>query len=137
MPGQATIKELSALLIASYGVCFGAIGDLHVIGTTATQAVIGYTAPDQNPCIIQVSESSSLSPLVHDTAPAIFAGSGQDNRPGNLSSGPTRLAVIGKRSAELVTAGPYAGVRHFSRALQAYTPHFGRVQWGTDSATFN
>lgn len=130
------MKELSALLIASYGVCFGAIGDLHVIGTTATQAVIGYTAPDQNPCIIQVSESSSLSPLVHDTDPAIFAGSGQDNRPGNLSSGPTRLAVIGKRSAELVTAGPYAGVRHFSRALQAYTPHFGRVQCGTDSATF-
>src|ERR1700678_2518804 len=117
MPRLSAGVALSAFLVASAGVCFAGIGDLRVIGTTATQAVIGYTAPNQNPCSIEVSQNSSLSPLVHDTDPGIFEDSGQDNRPGNLSSGPVRLAVIGKRSAELATAGPFAGARHFSRAL--------------------
>ena len=136
MPRPSAATALVALLTASAGLCCGAIGDLRVIGATATQAVVGYTAPDRNPCTIEVSENSSLSPLVHDTDPAIFADSGLDNRPGDLSSGQARLAVIGKRSAELATAGLYAGIRHFSRALQAYTHHFGRVVCGPDSATF-
>lgn len=132
MPRPSAATALVALLTASAGLCCGAIGDLRVIGATATQAVVGYTAPDRNPCTIEVSENSSLSPLVHDTDPAIFADSGLDNRPGDLSSGQARLAVIGKRSAELATAGLYAGIRHFSRALQAYTHHFwaGRVRPG-------
>ena len=136
MAGQSTATALSTVVIASVGLCSGAIGDLRVIGTTPTQAVIGYTAPDQNPCTVEVSENNSFSPLVHDTDPSIFAGSGQDNRPGGLSNGQARLVVVGKRGAELATAGPYAGVRHFSRALQANTAHFGRVQCGADSATF-
>jgi hypothetical protein len=136
MPGQSAATALSALLMASAELCFGAIADLRVMGTTATQAVIAYTAPDRNPCTIEVSENSALAPLVHDTDPAIFAGSGLDSRPGNYSSGQARLAVIGKRLAELATAGHLAGVRHFSRALQAYTPHFGRVRCGQDSAAF-
>lgn len=127
---------LPALLLIPAALCHAAIGDLRVIGATATQAVIGYTAPDQNPCTIQVSENSALTPLVHDVDPAIFAGADQDNRPGNVSGGRARLAVIGKRSAELATAGPYAGVRHYSRALQAYTAHYGRIRCGQDSATF-
>jgi hypothetical protein len=133
--GRGTLRACATLLAAA-GLCCGAIGDLHVIGVTATQAAIAYTAPDANPCTIQVSENSSLSPLAPDTDPAIFAGSGLDNRPGNFGGGQARVAVIGKRSAELATTGPYAGVRHFSRALQAYTPHFGRVSCGSDSATF-
>ena len=128
--------RLFALLIAAAGLCRAAIGDLRVIGTTATQAIIGYTAPDQNPCTIQVSENSSLSPLVPDVDPSIFAGSDRDNRPGNLTSGQTRLAVIGKRSSELATSGPFTGIRHFSRAFEAYTQHYGRVQCGQDSAAF-
>jgi len=127
---------LPALLAASAGLCSAAISNLRVIGTTATQAIVSYTAPDQNPCTIQVSESSSLAPLVHDVDQAIFAGANQDARPGNISSGQTRLVVIGKRSAELASAGQYAGVRHFSRALQAYTGHFGLVLCGADRATF-
>jgi hypothetical protein len=31
MPGQSAATALSALLIASAGLCFGAIGDLHAI----------------------------------------------------------------------------------------------------------
>jgi hypothetical protein len=136
MPPRSAVTARFALLIATAGLCRGAIGDLRIIGTTATQAVIGYAAPDQNPCTIQVSESNSLSPLVPDMDPAVFAGSNLDSRPGNLGSGLNRMAVIGKRSSELATAGPFAGLRHFSRALQAYTAHFGRVQCGSDSATF-
>lgn len=109
---------------------------MHVNGVTATQAIVSYTAPDRNPCTIQVSENGSLTPLVHDVDPAIFTGADQDNRPGNISSGNTRIAVIGQRSAELASAGVYAGLRHFSRALQADTPHYGRIVCGSDTATF-
>lgn len=133
----AVTSKTATLWFVSSGLCFAAIGDVRTIGATATQAIIGYTAPDQNPCTVQVSENGSLAPLVHDVDPAIFTGADQDNRPGNISSGPARVAVIGKRSSELATAGPYAGVRHFSRALQAYTPHYGRIQCGSESATFN
>ena len=125
------------LLLLAAGICSGAIRNVQVNGVTATQAVISYSAPDQNPCTIQVSENSSLTPLVHDVDPAIFASADQDNRVGNLSTGTSRIAVLGKRSAELATAGPYAGIRHFSRALQAYTAHYGRILCGTDTAAFS
>jgi hypothetical protein len=125
------------LLLLAAGICSAAIRNVQVNGVTATQAVISYSAPDQNPCTIQVSENSSLTPLVHDVDPAIFVGADQDNRVGNLSTGTGRIAVLGKRSAELATAGPYAGIRHFSRALQAYTAHYGRILCGTDTAAFS
>ncbi|MGA2132407.1 MAG: hypothetical protein ABSH50_08950 [Bryobacteraceae bacterium] len=124
------------LLVAAGERGFGAIADVRVNGVTATQAIISYTAPDQNPCTIQVSENASLAPLVHDVDPAIFAGSDQDNRPGNMTGGTARVAVIGKRSAELATAGTYAGVRHFSRALEAFTAHYASIACGSDTATF-
>jgi hypothetical protein len=135
-PPNRLYGTLPILLAASAGLSCAAIGNVRVIGSTATQAIISYTAPDQNPCTIQVSENSSLAPLVHDVDPGIFAGADKDGRPGNIGSGQARLAVIGKRSAELATAGPYAGARHFSRALQAYTAHFGQIACGSDTATF-
>ena len=132
---EAALRPVWFLLLAP-AVCLGAIGDLRVIGTTATQAIIGYTAPDQNPCTIQVSEDSSLTPLVHDVDPTIFKGADQDNRPGSITNGQARVVVIGKRSSELATAGDYAGVRHFSRALQADTAHYGKVVCGQETGTF-
>lgn len=127
---------ICALLVIPAGLCLGAIGDVRVTGVTATQAILSYTAPDQNPCTIQVSENALLAPLVHDLDPAIFTGADQDNRAGNVFNGTTRIAVIGKRSAEWATAGTYAGIRHFSRALQALTAHYGRILCGSDTVTF-
>ena len=124
------------LLLLPLALCQAAITGVQVMGTTATQAIVSYTAPDANACTVQVSESSSLTPLVPDVDPTIFTGADQDNRPGSISNGQSRVVVIGKRSAELATAGPYTGLRHYSRALQANTPHFGQIVCGSDSATF-
>ena len=109
---------------------------VQVLGTTATQAVIAYTAPDSNPCTVAVSQSPSLAPLVPDVDPNIFAGSNLDNRSSSANNGTAREFVIGARTAELATAGPNAGVRHYSRALEALTTHYGQVTCDGQSASF-
>jgi hypothetical protein len=85
---------------------------VQLIGTTATQAVLSYTAPDTSSCTLRVRESGS-SPLVHDVDPALFPGSDTD-----AGGAPRRFWVIGKRTVERATDG-----RNYSRALQADTPH--------------
>ena len=67
-----------ALSIISAGACLAAIGNLRVLGTTATQALIGYTAPDANACTIQLSQSAGLTPLALDVDPGTFANSNFD-----------------------------------------------------------
>jgi hypothetical protein len=122
-----------ALLVAYAGACMAAIGNFSVIGTTATQAVIQYDAPDGNPCTIQISQSGTLLPLALDVDPGTFANSNYDlSRPTTVSSGLSRIVVLGQRTSQLATAGtpgtyPYPGVRHYSRALQAFTPYFGQI----------
>ncbi|PWT99272.1 MAG: hypothetical protein C5B51_27615 [Terriglobia bacterium] len=114
------------LLIAP---AYGAISNVKVAGTTSTQAVISYTAPDNNPCMIEISESSGYTPLVHDVDTVLFPGANSDNRPGNISIGRTRIFVAGKRAAEIA-----ADIWRYSRALQAFTPHYFRVTCGADQA---
>ena len=75
------------------------------VTTTETQAVIRYDAPDSNPCTVQISESMSLSPPVHDVDPALFPGSNLDSRMGSVSNGPHRVFVAGKRDAERAADG--------------------------------
>src|ERR1019366_3437406 len=53
---------------------------VRVVGTTNTQAVLAWSAPDSNPCSVQVSESNSLSPLVHDVDATLFTGADSDAR---------------------------------------------------------
>ncbi|HTU48855.1 MAG TPA: hypothetical protein VMF91_27575 [Bryobacteraceae bacterium] len=96
------------------------------LSTTATQAILTYQAPDNEPCQVQVSENKSLSTLVYDVDPALFPGANLDSRPGNLSSGTARVFVVGKRAAEKAADGNY-----YSRALEAYTPHYFKVTCGS------
>ena len=51
--------RLTALLL-TIAPAYGAITNLQVAGTTSTQAVIAYTAPDDNPCTVEVSESALM-----------------------------------------------------------------------------
>ncbi len=118
------------------GGCFAQITNVRVLGTTATQSAIAYTAPDGSACSVAVSTTADgsgnpLAPLVHDTDTALFPGSDQDSRAGDVSTGRARIIVIGKRDAETASDG-----RYYSRALQANTTHYGRITCGTGNALF-
>ncbi|MGA3039332.1 MAG: hypothetical protein ABSF54_00930 [Bryobacteraceae bacterium] len=137
--GRGSVRA-ATLLMASACACLAAVGNLRGPFTTATQAVIAYDAPDGNACIIQLSQSSSFTPLALDVDPGTFINSNSDlARPSTVTSGLTRTVLLGQRTAQLATAGPYAGVRHFSRALQAFTTYFGQITCPStgDYLTFN
>jgi hypothetical protein len=117
-----------ALMAAFAWSSLAAISNFRVLGTTATQALIGYTAPDGNACTIQVSQSAGLTTPALDVDPGTFANSNLDlSRPSTVTAGASRVVLVGQRTAQYATAGTYSGVRHFSRALQAYTPYFGAI----------
>jgi len=101
-----------------------------VVATSNTQAVLAYTAPDGNPCVVQVSENSSLTPLVHDVDAGLFAGASSDSRLTSILSQTKRMFVVGKRGTELALDGKY-----YSRALQALTTHYYQVTCGSVSTT--
>jgi hypothetical protein len=120
--------KIIALSILSSCACLAAIGNFRVLGTTATQALIAYNAPDGNACTLQVSQSSSLAPPALDLDPGTFANANADlSRPSTVTAGLTRIVVLGQRTSQYASAGTYSGVRHFSRALQTYTPYFGQI----------
>ena len=117
-----------ALAILSAAGCLAAIGNFSVVSTSATQALIAYTAPDANACTIQVSTSASLTPLALDVDPGTFANSNSDlSRSSTVINGLSRRVVVGQRTVQYATSGPYAGVRHFSRSLALNTPYFGQI----------
>ena len=110
---------------------------VSVLGVTATQAIIGYAAPDQGPCNIAVSKNASYAPPVLDLDPTVYLNSNSDiQRPSTVVSGLFRTVVLGQRAAQYATAGKYSGIRHFSRALQAYTPYFGQITCPSTHDTF-
>jgi hypothetical protein len=95
---------------------------VRVLGTTATQAVIAYTAPDNQACTIAASLSPSYSPLVADVDPTHFTGANSDGRPGSISLGRARIFVLGTRNVERD-----ANSTPVSRALQAATTYYYRI----------
>ena len=80
---------------------FAAISNLTVLGTTATQAVLAYDAPDLNPCTIQVSQGASIGTSVHDVDPTLFTGANLDTRPSSLVTALHRTVVIGARISQM------------------------------------
>ena len=67
-------------MILPHPVDAAGLTSLNVVGVTATQAIISYSAPDASACNIEVSESQTYSPVVHDVDPALFTGADRDDR---------------------------------------------------------
>src|ERR1035438_8172217 len=99
---------------------------LRIVGTTNTQAVLTYSAPDTGPCTVKVSQQSSLTPPVHDVDSNLFPGSDQDPRPEAITNQPSRVFVVGKRVTERASDG-----KNYSRALEAYAKHYYKITCGS------
>jgi hypothetical protein len=108
------------------------IQNVSVLGTSATQALIHYTAPNNSPCNVEVSESSTYLPLVYDVDSTKFTSASSDSRAGSITNGAERIFVAGKRSADVGLDGS-----RYSRALQTATQHYFRITCPTtgDQAT--
>jgi hypothetical protein len=104
---------------------------VKVEGVTSTQAVLSYEAPDNAACTVKVSESDTLSPVVHDVNPELFSGSNQDlGRPATVVNGQYRTVTIGARTSEKASNGWL-----YSRALQTFTQHYYSVECSSGTAT--
>src|ERR1700682_5397521 len=92
---------------------------VRVDGVSSTQALLSYDAPDQSPCTVQVSESSSYSAVVADLDPVLFPGADSDTERNILPAGVSRLVRVGLRTAAQASDGKW-----HSRALAAETKHY-------------
>jgi hypothetical protein len=128
---DATIRiaHVKCLLLITSALLRGQVSNVQ-IEATSMQAVISYSAPDSNPCSMDVREANSQNPLVHDVDPSLFPGSNLDNRPGNLSTGLKRVFVVGQR-----TAVPALDGRRYSRALQTDTDHVATITCSNGAVT--
>jgi len=124
------MRQLFILLITVICPLYAQVTNIRILGTTNTQAVLAYLAPNLSACSIEVSESASYSPLVHDVNPALFSGANLDSRIGSSIRGRERIVVIGKRTVERASSGAA-----YSRALQAATLHYYRITCGSGTAT--
>lgn len=124
---KTTLFVLPLLIIPT--LAFGAVS-ISLIGASSTQIAIRYEAPDTNACTWEVSESASYTPLVNDVNTTLFTNSNRDDRAGAISSGTTRIFVMGKRTVDTASDS-----KNYSRALQANTTHYYRVTCGIQTGT--
>ena len=101
-----------------------------VVGTTNTQAVLAYSAPDAAACTVKVSQQASLTPLVHDVDPILFPGADQDTRPETVSAETAGSSWWASVSTQRASDG-----KNYSRALEAYANHYYQVTCGAAVAT--
>jgi hypothetical protein len=136
------IAGVAALAIVTGGLClFAQVAPVTVAAVTHTQAVLTYTAPDSNPCHLEVSESASYAPLITDVDPVLFPGSQNDDRAGNIANGLTRTFVVGKYGMSVPVGG--ANIWRatdgtvYSRALAASTTYYYRLRCGATDGAFS
>lgn len=120
-----SLRVTAALALLACGAARAQVVARGPVPTSPTQAVLSYTAPDDNVCTVAVREAGSAA-LVHDVDPALFPNAHLDNRPGAVSLGRSRVVVVGKRTAEQATGT----AKRYSRALQAGTDHTFTVDCG-------
>lgn len=130
--GKSIVKGVSRL--SQLGI--GSI-TITVEAVTNTQAILSYTAPDSSACAMVVSESPSYSPVSNDVNTSLFTSSDQDNRDGSISSGTSRIVVIGTRVTNIAS-----DTNNYSRALQTNTLHYFKTTctggvFGTTTFTTN
>jgi len=134
---RVTMRLLIAFLvpIAGWAADFTAAANFRVHATPRS-AVISYVVPQgAAACTWEVSESSALTPLVHDLDTALFPNSNRDDRAGSQSRGSARSFVLGQGGTGIDYAPVASDGIRYSRALQAFTQHYGRVTCGSDTAT--
>jgi hypothetical protein len=127
--GYKPVKTLLALSLA-VGCCM-AQSNVRVLGTTATQAAIAYTAPNGSACSLAVSTSPSYSPLIND----LITDSTLDvARASTVTAGNARTVVIGARNAPLSGINGFVTQR-ISNALQTNTSYFYQITCGASVAS--
>ena len=119
------ILILTILLGGMEPAALAVVNNVRVMGVTHAQAMLGYTAPSEAACTVEISKQPSFTPLAHDVDPALFAGAGNDG-----GGGRARLFNIGK-----MTVGTGLDSKNYSRALQTATVHYYRITCGTDVLT--
>jgi hypothetical protein len=125
-----TITKILSILCLSAFAAFAQNIAVTVRATSPTQAVLAWTAPDNSACTVEVSESGTYSPLVHDVDGSLFAGANLDNRAGAIDApGNLRIFVAGTRIIQA------AGPNKYSRALQQNKVHHYRVNCGSQVGT--
>src|SRR5277367_1550633 len=76
-----------------------AIGPVSV-QSTATQAILSFTAPDPSQCLVQIYSDAALTALADDANSALFAGAQQCNRAGSAVNGKEISFVAGLRTSQ-------------------------------------
>jgi len=96
---------------------------LTIQGAASTQVIFSYTSPDTAACTLEVSESSTYTPVVNDVNNTLFSGSNSDANRAiyGASLAARRMVVIGTRDTQ------QSGSTWYSRALRANTQHYLRV----------
>lgn len=126
------IAYLLGIVCTAAATAGAAIDNVRVQGVTATNAVLTYTAPDEQPCTLQVSRSPSFVPLEADVDSSLFPGASSDARPGNITTGRSRVFVVGMRGA----AKKAATGKYVSRALEADTLYYFRISCPSSGAVY-
>ena len=103
--------------------------NLTVASLSPTQAVISYNSII--PCTIELSESNSYSPVLHDVNSSLFTNAATDIlRANTYVAGGKKFVVLGKKYTEVASDSKF-----YSRALPADTVLYLRVTCGSTSAT--
>jgi hypothetical protein len=116
------LRLLPALLLAAASAWAAGVQNVQVLGTTPTQAILAFSVPDPNDCLVQVSTDPNFGSFVYDTDDLQFAGSQKCNRAGSVVDGNYVVFVAGLRTAQK------GADNHFhSRALRCDTRYYFRI----------